>query len=61
MAVVLQPLDYLASCRQLHQRLVRSKLASLVLQHQVQLGLGLAQDLVQVSLDRAPVDRRYAH
>lgn len=62
LAVVLQPLDYLDSSKQLGQLLVRSQPACLGLQHQVQLELDLARDLVQqVSLDRAPVDRRYAH
>lgn len=60
LAVVQQPLDYLASSKQLRQHLVRSQQACLVLQRQVQLAPD-SQDLVQqISLDRARVVRRYA-
>ena len=58
--VVREPHHHLVSSKPLRQHLVRSKGACLVLQHQVQLGLDLAQHLVQVSLDRARVVRRYA-
>ena len=53
------PLDCLANSNQ-QEHLARRQEASLVLRHQAQ--LDLAQDLVQlqVSLDRALVDRRYA-
>ena len=60
LAVVQEILHYLHSSKQLHQHLVRSQGACLVLQRQVQLALDLAQDLVQVFLDRARVVRRYA-